>query len=391
MQVGKHYLIATVVVVAGCVPGEIVPVGGLGNLVTASSIEPATANGNSKVMNGDLSRAGDYALFELEGFAAGKSVRIEATNRSAPGSLLTIALFDQDMNLLRRGVVDTRIGMQHLFCADADAVFVGVIGANAFARGAFEIRLVEEADFGVPAPETQRVYLNFAETRGVGVQSRDPYDMPAFHGSLLGSAYSNDTAFIKDLIINQIRADYAGYDVEIYTSDDGVIPEEPYSAIHFGGYDSALLGLADNVDQYNENPSQDAVVYVETFAGFEYLEMYPEEIAMMIANVASHELGHLLGLYHTKDPADVMDTTATAWELTENQGFVRAALEPSVFPIGYENSPQLLAQIVGTRPLTEDDLKDRGTAKKIQVRSSVSNAIRAEIGHGCGTCTDECN
>ncbi|MGE3180484.1 MAG: matrixin family metalloprotease, partial [Phycisphaerae bacterium] len=256
------------------------------------------------------------------------------------------------------------------------------------ARGSFQLRVVEEDDFGAPAPATQRVLLNFAATRSVRVQSRSPFDMPAFHGSILGAAFAPSTEMIKQMIVDRIRADYLGYNVEIFTSDDPELPAEPYSTIHFGGYDSALLGLADNVDQYNERPAQNAIIYVETFATFEYLEMTPEEIASMLANVASHELGHLLGLYHTRNPADVMDTTATAWELTENQGFVRAELEPSVFPVGFEDSPALLAQIVGTRPVTDADLKDRGTAKKIVVRSSIANAVRAQFGHGCGTCTE---
>jgi hypothetical protein len=44
-----------------------------------------------------------------------------------------------------------------------------------------------------------------------------------------------------------------------------------------------------------------------------------------------------------------MDTTATAGQMLSDQDFHRAKLESGVFPAGYQDSDQLLAQAVGYR------------------------------------------
>ena len=60
---------------------------------------------------------------------------------------------------------------------------------------------------------------------------------------------------------------------------------------------------------------------MEAFASYGTMKLEPAEFAVAIANVASHELGHLLGLPY-EDPDDVMDTTGLAWDLAGEQWFV---------------------------------------------------------------------
>ena len=148
---------------------------------------------------------------------------------------------------------------------------------------------------------------------------------------------------------------------------------------------SGLLGLADNVDRYNNDPSQTAVVFIDGFAPFEVMQLTPEEMGIMIGNVGSHELGHLLGLYHTRDPNDLMDTTGTAWELAENQRFDRAALEASVFPVGLENSPMLLSDTVGQVD-GGPSAKSLADSVKRDVRTLIRDLTEIELRSACGLC-----
>ena len=148
---------------------------------------------------------------------------------------------------------------------------------------------------------------------------------------------------------------------------------------------SGLLGLADNVDRYNSDPTQTAVVFVRGFEPFEVMQLTPEEMGVMIGNVGSHELGHMLGLYHTREPHEVMDTTGTAWELAANQRFDRAALAMSVFPVGMEDSRMILADTVGVVPgaVSPEPAFD---SPKLGVRMLIRDISEFELRSACGLC-----
>ncbi|MFQ5592347.1 MAG: matrixin family metalloprotease, partial [Phycisphaerae bacterium] len=71
------------------------------------------------------------------------------------------------------------------------------------------------------------------------------------------------------------------------------------------------------------------------------------EMSTAIANVASHEVGHLLGLAHTADSLGIMDVTASLSELLADQDFRRSPLYYEVFPIGHQDAIQTLVDTVG--------------------------------------------
>jgi hypothetical protein len=117
--------------------------------------------------------------------------------------------------------------------------------------------------------------------------------------------------------------------------------------VYFGTYDPALLGVASGIDEFNGTYGQEAIVFVHTFAAFEPLKPTVEEIAHALANVASHEIGHLLGLVHTRDRHGIMDVTASLGDLLANQHFSFSPLYEEVFPIGSQDAVQSLVYAVG--------------------------------------------
>lgn len=195
--------------------------------------------------------------------------------------------------------------------------------------------------------QPQTLVLQFDGAKDVRIGNRAPVDVPAFNAANLGTAFANQTNNLINLIVDMVQEDYAGLDVAIYASGDYGIPDQNVTSIYFGTYDPQLLGLADNIDPFNADTTQCAIVFTDTFAIFNVFNPSIEEMAQVLANVASHEAGHLLGLRHTSDVHDLMDITASAQQMLTDQWFRDAVLHESVIPMGKQNAPDLLAWTLG--------------------------------------------
>ena len=351
-----------------------------------SSLDPApVASTDAQIQDfsGEVTGFGPYRLFDLGSGNRGDYWQVSA-NGPLSGPFIVV-LLDANENLLMRMYLHYQSPLQLVLRDDTEQLLLGVMPPASGSGGSFRLRAKRTAGQPVPAARRQVVWLNFAGGDDLRVHTRDPISFPAFDAATIGEAYAGHTQEIKDLILQEMRADYAAYDVQIYSSDDGPPPVEGYSTVHFGGDESGLLGLADGVDNYNESPEQNALVYVDNFAAYWTMQLEPDEMAVMIANVASHELGHLIGLYHTKDPDDLMDTTGSAWDLAENQGFTRAPLEDTVFATGWEDSPVLLRQIVGSDP-DADKAPARQKPAKWATYAAIRRYTQQELASACGTC-----
>lgn len=368
-------------VVAGAVSDDSQSTGG----TPASGGSAAPATEDPLTLSGSVTRQGDYQLFELGSSGAGDVWSVGTATGYDRNASFIVALFDQDMNLVSRGLFSSGSRMDHTMRADATQMYAGVTPLGS--GGAFALRASRSAGSRAPAARPQVVYLNFAGGTNVVVNREPPMSFGPFAGATVGDAYAGQTALMKQIIVAAMQTDYLGYNVTILTSDNGGPPSGDHATLHFGGYEAGLLGLADSVDAYNSDPEQTAVVYLENFARYQTMGLSVSEMSVMIANVASHELGHLLGLYHTQEVDDLMDTTGDAWDLATDQAFRRARLEQSVFPTGYENSPALLRQTVGgTGGAAKLALDSQMKQRLVETRWVRAFSETELHDNGCGTC-----
>jgi hypothetical protein len=352
--------------------------------------EPASAQGLplSYRISGSLSGAGDYELFDLGAARVGEEWSVSRPISLFGSGTFLVVLLDADYTLLRRVRVSTGSRLEHVIRADIPALYVGVAPAGG-SGGEFDFTVRQRVNVDVPGPAPQVVYLNFDGAGDLSVHSQRGISFAPFDADMLGPSYAGATDLVKAAIVDVIREDYAAYNVLLVSSDEGPPPEGAYSTVHFGAYDSRLLGLADSVDQYNADQTQNAIVFVESFEDFEVMGLDEEEMAQMVGNVASHELGHLLGLFHTKVPEDIMDTTGTAWDLAANQAFAGGELEDSVFPIGYEDPHQRLLETVGENPSAgKEALAERLVSSKMLDRARLRALTELQLRCRCGNCLD---
>ncbi|MBN2447618.1 MAG: matrixin family metalloprotease [Phycisphaerae bacterium] len=338
---------------------------------------------SAATFRGEVYGSDDYRLYNLGAAYAGEQWTVK---RTAWGDEdFTVVLFDQNYDMLYRSVLGSSGSLTHVLREGVDNLYVAFARSSSSAGGAFEFEANYLSGAAVPAPRTQVVYLNFEGTSNLTVNRRTGISFPPFDAAMLGDEYAGQTQEIKDIILAEMQRDYAAYDVQIISSDDGP-PSGTYSIVHFGGDGAGLLGLADNVDKYNSNQTQNAAVFVNSYSLYWTMKLSTVEMGQMVSNTASHELGHLLGLYHTEDPEELMDTTGSAWDLVEDQQFKQAPLHDTVFPFGYENTPKLLLQTVGPRPGGALDVdKSEDVAKSIS-RAKIREFMKQELPSRCGNC-----
>jgi hypothetical protein len=174
----------------------------------------------------------------------------------------------------------------------------------------------------------------------------------------------DETEILKDAIMATLRARYAGFGVEFFSSDDGATTEPgdedidlPFLTMHVGGDNSILYGIADYIDPRNDTVTGVGITFAVGI-GADTIESPfvanpvtdVPSLGTAIGQVAAHECGHLLGLRHTQNnPADLMDTgsdltLAVGLSVSEVSQFEMTFFLPT---IGIQDSPQLLLETVG--------------------------------------------
>jgi len=312
-------------------------------------------------IQGTIAEPGDIDVFLLPALDAGTMITVDT---ATAGSQLdvTVAIFDFEQNLVYanddRGGSSRGLDSYVLWTTrhDSEAYYV-VVAASAFSgsggdTGTYTADIEIMPESGAPPPRPQVILLDFT---GAFVDSPvlGRLQLAEFDAGLISTAYAGESARMKQLITETVRQNFERFDIVVYSSDDNVsLPADTTTTVYMGGYNREVFGLAEDVDQYNFDRCDDAIIYTESFNPAQVFSFTPtvEEMALAIGNIAAHESGHLLGLFHVSDDTALMDDASPADAFIFDQEFKRAPLSGDVVDLGYQDAAALLAEIVGPAP-----------------------------------------
>lgn len=310
-----------------------------------TTLEPAGATRFS----GELLDAGDVDVWDLGAVEAGTRLEVELQGFGADFS---IGLFDQ--NYLVRMISHNRYNSKDpraiLHVAQALEGLLLVVASDPFesSTGPYTVEVTRSVDTNVVLPATQAVVLSFSGGGFISIGSVTVPQVTPFDAADLHPEWGQYTNRMKELVMDSMRRVYDGLDVEFYFSDDPEVPHEDVTTVYFGAEDANNVGLAATIDYGNRKKEHNAIVYTQNFAKYIQYGYTYRDIAQGFANVAAHELGHLLGLNHSDLPLDVMNVSPTVDALVAPQYFSeQARLDPATFPVGQQDGAELIFETVG--------------------------------------------
>lgn len=324
------------------------------NNTFAQAIVAIFGDGGQAGFEGTVESTGDVDVYDLGAMAAGDRITVQVSAQSS-GLDAAIALFDKDGRLFvendDRDLASNDLNpeVDESVRLASDQYFLA-IAASPFnlTTGSYTITVTVTRGGPVPAAAQAVFFLDFdggtISIPGESIGTINPFDTGD-----ISSDYAGMTGAVKTVIVARFKAAFSGLDVVTVTSDQGEGVAGPtFSRILFGGFDASKFGISQDVDLFNSDPGDAAVIFTETFSPSLFgRTLSTSELGTAIGNVAAHEGGHLLGLNHVADITALMDTTGGPDTLLVNQLFKNGTLDETIFPIGTQDAWLLLRLIVG--------------------------------------------
>ncbi|NOX59579.1 MAG: matrixin family metalloprotease [Planctomycetes bacterium] len=334
-------------------------------------------------LSGSVNGGGDIDVFDLGPMSAGDTVRVRVTNLT--GSLQpAFAMYDQLNELVNEDTLTSILSrsdspqINHDVRVDSNPFYMAIShNVAGISTGQYELSVTVVRGDEPPAPVTQILYLNFS-----GGEIDDPifgnFQVGPFDASDIDAIYAGQTDFMIAAIRTTIEQNYERFNVTILDSiNDGPLPAEGASEILFGGFNDLAFGASQDVDLYNQDTTDKAIIFIESFELNLFLQPpSPAGMSVAIGNVATHETGHLLGMHHVRDADAVMDESSPTFTLLADQEFRSAPLSAAIFPLGNHNAAALLDVIVGTNPNAQ--AKSVRSEPAVSVPHAIPNLHRAK-------------
>lgn len=336
----------------GCPLGGASPNGGgNSNFDTATPISFG-ADGKA-LLEARISNPGGVHMYDLGILGTGDQVFVDVRRRS--GDLDAVAaIFDADQNI--HAFNDDRIPdasdlnplLDITILGPEGRYFLGIApfpGTNTSGEYSMDIRISRGTGDATPRPQT--VLLHWAAADNVVVENVGAFsNLPTFSAERIGP-YFGQTDQLKTLIQDHVAEQFAPFNLILLNTDDHEIPVEPHSTVYFGTFNRRAFGISQQIDTQNADPADNSIIFIDSFRGAFSVTPTLEQMATAIGNTVSHEIGHLLGLVHTKDCFELMDTTCGNDSILARQSFGLAPLDSSVFPLGFQDAFTLIGWTIG--------------------------------------------